>query len=457
MARYVRGKCGVAVLCLSIYGMVNAADNVPEITQAQALLKAGKAALAYSVLRPLEFSQAGDPLYDYLLGVAALDSGNFNAATLAFERVLTVNPNHAGARMDMARAYFELNDLGRATEQFKIVLTLNPPDNVKRVAETYLAHIEAKQKASLPLLTAYVEGVLGYDTNITNVTRDFTNAVFQSYGLTGLQPTGNSIPREDAYTGLNVGFFYNLPQDQETSWFFGLDGKQKEYFTEHNFRSTALSAQAGRIFQRALDTTRVALNVQHIAQEGDAATPQRTSLDSTLYGIAGSWQHILDAHTQVSVFGQFNIIRYPDLPLNDNNATTVGAALTRRIPALYQPLVLASVFHTRERARNALPNGADFSRDVVGLRLAGQLTLDPKLDAFVSLGYQWRDDTHIGARQTNVFGKDRLADITLGVKWSLDKDWSVRPQITYIRNDSNISLYNSSRTDYTITVRKDFR
>ena len=108
--RFVYRKLGAAVLCLALTGLAGAAEKAPEISQAQALLKAGKAEEAYALLLPLEFFQAGDPAFDYLLGVSALDSGKFNAATLAFERMLAVNPNHAGARMDMARAYFELND-----------------------------------------------------------------------------------------------------------------------------------------------------------------------------------------------------------------------------------------------------------------------------------------------------------------------------------------------------------
>jgi len=43
---------------------------------------------------------------NYLLGVSALDSGRTDEAVIAFERVLAVMPNHAGAQMDLARAYY---------------------------------------------------------------------------------------------------------------------------------------------------------------------------------------------------------------------------------------------------------------------------------------------------------------------------------------------------------------
>ena len=455
--RFVYRKLGAAVLCLALTGLAGAAEKAPEISQAQALLKAGKAEEAYALLLPLEFFQAGDPAFDYLLGVSALDSGKFNAATLAFERVLAVNPNHAGARMDMARAYFELNDLVRATEQFKAVLTLSPPPNVKKVAEAYLERIEAKQKARLPSFTAYVEGALGYDTNITNVTSDFTGAVFQSFGVSNLQPLGNSIPREDGYVGINAGFLYTLPKEQDDSVVFGLDARQKEYFSENSFRSSSLSGQLGYNFKREQDTYRIGASVQRFLQDGVSTTARPTTLNSLIYGISGSWQHLLDKRTQASLYAQYNLVRYDDIPSSETNVATIGAALTKSIEAPLKPLLFVSVFYTEESAQNKLPNGTDLSKKIVGVRAAGQLTLDPNVDAYASIGYQFRDDTDLGSRRFGLYGKDELADITLGVKWKLDKDWSVRPQVTYTRNDSNIALYSSNRTDYSITLRKDFR
>lgn len=457
MSRFVQSKVAAAATLFVLSCIASASDKAPEISQAQVLLKAGKAEEAYVLLQPLEFFQAGDPAYDYLLGVSALDSGKFNAATLAFERVLAVNPDHAGARMDMARAYFELKDYGRATEQFKVVLTLNPPANVKKAAEDYLVSIEARQKAKLPSFTAYVEGAVGYDTNLTNVTSNFTSAVFQSFGLAGIQPLGNSIPREDGYIGINAGLQYTLPQDQEDSWFFGLDGRQKEYFKEHDFRTSSLTGQLGYNFKRDEDSYRVGLSVLRSLQDGVSTTATPTTLNSLVYGVSGSWQHLLDKRTQVSLYAQYNLIRYDDLPLSETNSITVGAALIKAIDAPLQPVVLASIFCSEDHAQNKLPNGTDLSKSIVGMRFAGQLTLDPAVDAYASMGYQFRDDSDLGARRFGIFGKDKLADLTLGMRWKLDKDWSVKPQVTYTRTDSNIAIYNTTRTDYSVTLRKDFR
>ena len=58
------------------------------------------------MLAPEQSNAAGDPDYDYLLGIAALDSGKPNEAIFALERVLAVKPNHLQARAEIARAYF---------------------------------------------------------------------------------------------------------------------------------------------------------------------------------------------------------------------------------------------------------------------------------------------------------------------------------------------------------------
>ena len=59
-----------------------AAEN--EIEQARELMKAGMPGEAYSLLEKQEFDKAGDADFDYLLGIAALDSGRPDKATLAF-------------------------------------------------------------------------------------------------------------------------------------------------------------------------------------------------------------------------------------------------------------------------------------------------------------------------------------------------------------------------------------
>lgn len=119
-----------------------------DLGKADALLKAGKAKEGYTLLAPHEHEMAGNVDYDYLLGIAALDSGNPEKASLALERVLAANPDYAGARLDLARAHFALGDLARAKTEFEAVQAQNPPPAAKTVIEQYLTKIDKKTSLS---------------------------------------------------------------------------------------------------------------------------------------------------------------------------------------------------------------------------------------------------------------------------------------------------------------------
>jgi len=51
---------------------------------------------------------------------------------------------------------------------------------------------------------------------------------------------------------------------------------------------------------------------------------------------------------------------------------------------------------------------------------------------------------------------DRQYDMAVGANWHLDKSWTLRPQLTYMKNDSNIVIYGYDRMDVSLTIRRDF-
>jgi len=129
----------------------NSSANNPAISakeepllKAEALIKAGKPAAAYALLAPLEAGRSGEARFDNLLGIAALDSGKPDKAALAFKRVLEVTPDSAGARLDLARAYYQLGDLPHARTEFQAVMKQSPSDAAKVTIQKYLDVIAQK-------------------------------------------------------------------------------------------------------------------------------------------------------------------------------------------------------------------------------------------------------------------------------------------------------------------------
>ena len=110
------------------------------------LIEQGKAKQAYELgLKHPELM--GEPLFDYAFGVAAVDSGRASLGVLSLERVLLQNPSDDLVRLELGRAYYQLEEYGRAKDEFLEVKSHKPPPAVVSTINLYLSEIERKEKA----------------------------------------------------------------------------------------------------------------------------------------------------------------------------------------------------------------------------------------------------------------------------------------------------------------------
>ena len=112
------------------------------LDDARSRLAAGDAVGAYALLSPAEEERAGEPDFDYLLGIAALDSGQATLAVFALERVVSVQPDNVLARAELARAYTTLREFESARDELNIVRSSSVPDEAKAQVVRYLDAVE---------------------------------------------------------------------------------------------------------------------------------------------------------------------------------------------------------------------------------------------------------------------------------------------------------------------------
>ncbi|MBU2538726.1 MAG: tetratricopeptide repeat protein [Proteobacteria bacterium] len=106
----------------------------------------GKFEEAYSELHKAFLQDPGNPQLNFQLGRAAFETGRFEEAVMAYERILIADPNAARVKLELARAHLQLGSREVARQYFKEVLATNPPEQVWKNIEKFLAAIEASEK-----------------------------------------------------------------------------------------------------------------------------------------------------------------------------------------------------------------------------------------------------------------------------------------------------------------------
>jgi len=434
-------------LCLWVTANFALAADL-DLEKADALMKQGKAAEAYSLLEPFEFEQSGNIKFDYLLGIAALDSGKPDKATIAFERVLAVDPNFAGARVDMGRAYFALGDFTRAKTEFETVLTQNPPPAARVTINNYLAAIERQESARKTKGTGYLEATVGHDSNVNFATSQAQIGVPALGNLIfTLDPTGVKAP--DDYLGFALGGEVSHQVNPTLGLYAGGDVRIRRNGTQDRFDSTSFDTRAGIAWGEGANVVRLGVLAGKFELDG------KTNRDSS--GVNAEWRRLINPANQLSAFGQYARYRFePTISANDFDQSTYGANWLHTVND-GKGLVSASLFTGDERA----PERADGGKRFNGMRLGGQMQLNEKTELFGGLGAQFskyqRANAAFSSPTESLTRDDTQYDASIGLNWHYDKVWTVRPQISYIRNNSNIVLFNFDRTDVSVTIRRDFK
>jgi hypothetical protein len=432
-------------------GATYAADA--ELDQARALLANGHAAEAYTLLEHREFDRAGDVEFDTVLGIAALDSGKPDRSTLAFERVLAVDPNAAGARLDLARAYFALGDLARAQQELDIVAQNNPPPAAQTAIDKYRNAIADRIRAKRTVVTGYVEGFVGYDNNITAVVGDFTNAVLTTYNLAGFLPTGNSILRSSPIAGTDGGIEITHKVNDAWSFVGGADARFRDVTNDSNYSSGQIDLRVSAIYTVDANVFRAGLTYDDFKQRTDVPTDDRNAL-----GLNLEWRHIYSERDQSSVFAVATRQRYPDIAVDDVDSILFGAGWLHQFEGSHKPLLYLNSSMGQDNAQNLLANGSDNSRRYAGGRAYGQWSANDDFDLFINFGLLERTDRSMFARSSMIaFGNDHINDTTIGCNWRPRGNWTIRSQVTYTENRSNVALSDFRRTEANINARYDFK
>ena len=426
-----------AALCL--YALGAAADALTD--QAKALLQRNDAQAAYKLLLPLESQRAGDPEYDYLLGIAALDAGDPERAVFALERVLALQPENLQARAEIARAYLAMGERDAAKREFEAVKARQVPPQVRETIDGFLSAIAAAERTRVD---SYLELTVGYDSNVNSATGMSTIAI-PAIGNLAFALAPSLTEQDDRFLNLAAGTNFTRKLDLAWSVVGGLSGVVRSNLSAAEFNTDTIDGSLGVRFKRGLNAITVGAQGQYFAVD---ANQYRT----TSGGVA-QWQHSFDERTQATVFGQHAALRYKTQPVRNADRSIIGVAYAQAFSGDYAPALFVSLYGGEEKETNELfPH---LGHKPVGARLGGSMRLGGGWSLFGSLAYERRE---YGGTEPLFFvvREDKQTDLNAGLSYLVRSATTVLLQVSHTNTSSNVVLNDFDRTIVSTSMRFNF-
>jgi Surface lipoprotein assembly modifier len=384
--------------------------------------------------------RAGDPHFDFLYGIAAVNTGRVPEGLLALERHLAVVPANDRARLELARGYFLLGEYARARAEFEFVLRFNPPPAVRANIEGFLNAMQLRDSTEGRASGRfYAEAGLGHDSNVNSGTfRDQLPLVFGTVDIRG----SNSQGRPDSFTQFALGAQRQWVATPRFSVFASGDLDHRANTDEREFDLTTATVQAGftQLVERGLWRTTLGWNT--LAVGG--------SHNRDNFAVGAEWQRALESGWQLALLGQYGELRNNRADeVRDSRSTTIAASANRSLGgALGWNLGLRAGYTQEDNVRLR----RDLSRQSPQLRLSLGLSPAPT----------WRLSTGLSLAQSRYRGldivfnsvrQDTTANLDLVASWAVSRQWTLRAEWLAYVNRSNQDLYDSRRQSFALKAR----
>ena len=426
-------------LALAVLSLSALADQV--LDRAKRLLEQKQASQAYELLLPLEADRAGNPDFDYLLGIAALDSGHRERAIFALERVLAVQPDNALARAEIARAYLAVGEKDTARREFENVKREPIPAEARATIDRYLSAITAAETTQVQ---GYIELGLGTDSNVNSATSN-SQIALPAFG--GLIATLNSAAtsKGDNFTTVTGGVSFTRKLSDRWSLVGGIAGNAKMNQHQDQFDTAALDGNLGARWAADNDALTLATQLQSFEVDNSRYRDSR--------GLIGQWQHNLDERRQLTGYVQYAQLRYPTQSIRDANRGIAGVAYAQAFSSRTSPVLFLSAYGGKEKElADGVPH---LGHEPAGVRIGGQFK--PAEGWIVFGGVNYEERRYGGPEPIFlVTRKDKQTDIRLGASYLMRAGTTLIVQVVDTDNKSNIDLYRFRRQVGTVSVRFDF-
>jgi tetratricopeptide (TPR) repeat protein len=373
------------------------------------------------------------PHFDFLAGLAAVNSAHYAQGVVALERHLAAVPANDRARLELAKGCYELGDYLRARREFEFVLRYQPPKEVQAQIQKYLDAMQSRELiGSRSSSRSYLELGLGSDSNVNAGTY---NHQMDTYG--GPVPLSDPGARETAsgFGQIMAGTQWLRRVDASLAVFVGADLEQKSNPAAPLYDTTNLGAYTGFSQSRGPGLYRMTLSEGQFLLN---AEKYRNTLSLTAEA-----QYSLDSGYLLNGVAQYSELSHASAnQMRDARLTTLGGGVQKTWSANWRPSLALQLTQAQEanlHMRDDLSRSASTAKvslaagpsERLGLSLAVSSQQNQFAQADLAVGTVREDSTWV-------------LDLGLNYLWS--RNWLLRADVQVTDNHSNQALYSYHRS-----------
>ncbi|WP_168927443.1 tetratricopeptide repeat protein [Nitrincola alkalilacustris] len=390
---------------------------------------------AYGAFDELSEQIPGNITVNLFLARSALELKRYDEALIALERVFIIDPDHAQARIEMARWYSVLNQPHLAVNELDIALRQELPDQVREEAEAFQRALIARQ--SRHSLTRTLVVGLVYDSNANNDIGG--GSIIELPGLGNIGIMGNDEVRDYGLTqALILDHVYDFGLRGGWHWENRLTGLNRNNKKE----------SGNDIFYLAVDS-----GPSYVSDNYKASFPvvlERVWLDYSTYlssvSASAKYDHAVSSDLLLKA-------SYRIQSLNYSSENSPRNALSNKVAVGFQrnfgvnPVTLEMAVSVEDRKQRSssryMTNPATLKE--LGMSVELSKLLNDKLRG--SIGYSWRKTDY---KETSFLfansREDKVHRYDLGLTYALDRRSAIGVGVAYANHNSNQGPFDYDKT-----------
>ncbi len=407
------------------------------LQEARRLVESGLYEQAYRTLSLRSAEFAGNPRYDYWLGISALESKRPGQAVFALERVVAAEPNNASARAELARALFMLRELQASKTEFNTAQSSNPPAAALRTMQRYLDAIEQLERDQIAQTRLSGELGFGYDSNTNNGSAQSEWILADGARLI---PTDSSRGQSGNVVRLSAGVEHQRRLSTNNILFAQAGLTARQAFVGSNVSFVTVDASLGVVHTRQSHSWTGAISLGHTQVDGN---PLRGVI-----GGAVQWQRSISKSEKLGLFLQTFRMEFPNSQSQNASRHVIGASYGRDTG---QGVAWAGVLgYTTERSKVQL---SEFNFRGPSLRFFADTALGPSWRGQAQLSLESRRYDGVQLLFEGLERRDNEIDVRLSAERKLGRKLSVVPNLNWTRNASTIGPNDFKRLQIGISIK----